>query len=422
MFKIILSTTVLLLSAIAYGQEEPAKKAIGEEYGYDDLQGKCYRGNLRRDAIHKTSGLKALKGVKWKFKTGDKVRSSPVVVDGICYVGSLDKKFYAIDAETGKEKWSFKTGGSVYSSACVYEGYVFFGSDDGYVYGVNCESGELHWKVKMKWKKKNKVRSSPAVAFGMLIVSGGWDNPFDDFGEGGLCPTRGFDLETGKVMFEIDGGGKGFASPAIDGNLISLMQMYGMAYYDLSTGMRKGKKAMLNACQANQASPVMVGDRIFTVMADRGFYSESNRKMMTISRALFDPTIDLQKSTSTAPLTSACYNSTLVLNEVIYVGSDLGKMRTFGTSKNGGSYSKPNRGWTFDAGCKIRSSASTANGVIYFGANDGTIYALPETPVNSPAPKPLWKYKTGGEVYSTVWPGDNVVYVGSDDGFVYCFE
>ena len=48
--------------------------------------------------------------LKWKFETGDIVRSSPTASDGIVYFGSEDNYFYAIDAKTGEEKWKFKTG------------------------------------------------------------------------------------------------------------------------------------------------------------------------------------------------------------------------------------------------------------------------------------------------------------------------
>ena len=50
------------------------------------------------------------------------VYSSPVVANGIVYVGSEDKNLYAIDAVTGKEKWRFATGDHIYSSPSVANG------------------------------------------------------------------------------------------------------------------------------------------------------------------------------------------------------------------------------------------------------------------------------------------------------------
>ena len=49
------------------------------------------------------------------FKTGDQVRSSPAISsDGATvFVGSQDKKLYAIEASTVSQKWAFETVGGV---------------------------------------------------------------------------------------------------------------------------------------------------------------------------------------------------------------------------------------------------------------------------------------------------------------------
>ena len=49
----------------------------------------------------------------WTFETGAAIRSSPALGrDGTLYVGSEDKKVYAIDGKTGEKKWEFLTGGN----------------------------------------------------------------------------------------------------------------------------------------------------------------------------------------------------------------------------------------------------------------------------------------------------------------------
>ena len=37
----------------------------------------------------------------WKFKTGDQIKSSPAIDNGIVYIGSSDANVYAIDLESG---------------------------------------------------------------------------------------------------------------------------------------------------------------------------------------------------------------------------------------------------------------------------------------------------------------------------------
>ena len=61
---------------------------------------------------------KATAGVKlWEFETGGLVYSSPAIgSDGTVYVGSLDKKLYAINGKSGVKLWELETGGAVFSS------------------------------------------------------------------------------------------------------------------------------------------------------------------------------------------------------------------------------------------------------------------------------------------------------------------
>jgi eukaryotic-like serine/threonine-protein kinase len=89
-----------------------------------------------------------LGGLKWKFKSGGKIFSSPAVLNGIVYIGSEDHNLCAIDTKTGKSSWAFKTGGAVDSSPAVYQGVVYFGSFDGNYYAVNAKTGSQIWKFR----------------------------------------------------------------------------------------------------------------------------------------------------------------------------------------------------------------------------------------------------------------------------------
>ncbi len=62
-----------------------------------------------RDRLDDTS-QPATKGWKIKF---DESGSSPVIADGVLYVGSADGGVYALDPNTGEAKWRFQTGESL---------------------------------------------------------------------------------------------------------------------------------------------------------------------------------------------------------------------------------------------------------------------------------------------------------------------
>jgi hypothetical protein len=65
------------------------------------------------------------------------VTSSPAVADGKVYVGSQDRRIYALNASTGALIWSYLTGNWVRSSPAIAEGKLYVGSDDNKVYAFS---------------------------------------------------------------------------------------------------------------------------------------------------------------------------------------------------------------------------------------------------------------------------------------------
>ena len=145
---------------------------------------------------------------KWTFKAVDVVRSSPVIWDDIVYVGSWDHHIYAVNAVTGMQIWTFKTGQEVWSSPAVSDGIVYIGSTDGILYAVDARQGRLKWRFKSQGLAFNWVESSPVVADGTVY-----------FG------THGGDLyavhsQTGEEMWRFTAGDSIDSSPTVSEGLI----------------------------------------------------------------------------------------------------------------------------------------------------------------------------------------------------------
>src|SRR5260370_27794523 len=85
-----------------------------------------FHGNVARTGVYESAGPTQLKGVKWAFKTGGAIVSSPAIADGVVYITSLDCHLFAIDQETGKEKWNFKSRLPLASSPAVSAGLLYF--------------------------------------------------------------------------------------------------------------------------------------------------------------------------------------------------------------------------------------------------------------------------------------------------------
>ena len=75
---------------------------------------------------------------------------------------------------------------------------------------------------------------------------------------------------------------------------------------------------------------------------------------------------------------------------------------------------KPTRKWSYRTGGYITSSPTVANGIVYVGSEDGSLYAL-----DAASGHKQWSYQTGYYVASSPTVVNGVVYVGSDDHNLY---
>jgi eukaryotic-like serine/threonine-protein kinase len=73
--------------------------------------------------------------------------------------------------------------------------------------------------------------------------------------------------------------------------------------------------------------------------------------------------------------------------------------------------------WKFPTGDRVVSSPVYQDGVIYFGSDDGNVYAVDATDGRQ-----LWKRRTAGPVASTPAIAGDVVYAGSYDGRFYALD
>ena len=73
--------------------------------------------------------------------------------------------------------------------------------------------------------------------------------------------------------------------------------------------------------------------------------------------------------------------------------------------------------WTFTTGERIVSSPVYADGTIYFGSDDGSIYA-----VDAASGRQLWRRATGGPVAGSPAVAEGTVYVMSYDGKFYALN
>ncbi|MXV73410.1 PQQ-binding-like beta-propeller repeat protein [Candidatus Poribacteria bacterium] len=102
----------------------------------------------------------------WKFKTGGPLYASPVIANGILYIGSTDGKLYALDAKQWGVKWVFDAGDAIRYSAAVFGDQVYFSARNNKVYALNAKTGEKLWE----FKSKNWMDAPPIVTDNRVYV------------------------------------------------------------------------------------------------------------------------------------------------------------------------------------------------------------------------------------------------------------
>jgi len=103
----------------------------------------------------------------WKFKTGGPLHASPVIANGILYIGSTDGKLYALDAKQWGIRWVFDAGDAIRYSATVVGNRVYFSARNNKVYALDAKTGEKLWEFKSKsWMDAPPIVSDNKVYVG----------------------------------------------------------------------------------------------------------------------------------------------------------------------------------------------------------------------------------------------------------------
>ncbi len=161
---------------------------------------------------------------KWELAIGSKVWSTPVVSGDIIYIGSFDKKLYAINSD-GTRKWEFATEGAIVSSPQLYNSTVYVGTFDRHIYAINSD-GSLKWKsdfIAGKW-----------FWAGLVVNNGTIYAP----GLDGMVYV--VNAATGEKIAESDLGAPVSSSPVTIGSLVIVVTENGVVY-SIDTGNNQAR-------------------------------------------------------------------------------------------------------------------------------------------------------------------------------------
>jgi parallel beta-helix repeat protein len=349
-----------------------------DDYGWPTLKGDAQRSGYTDSPAPESAE------VFWRFQTGGPITSSPAVAEGIVCVSSADGYLYAIEVATGKELWSVRIGSDINSPTLAF-GKVFITSKTGEVFAFDMHSGVQVWSQTLG---EEAGFGAPLVVGSRVFVNG-------------YQSVYVFNEAVGAELYSEPVHSSGISSLACNDELI------------IAFCSREGYEIGCNGFEAENGYGRFwdtIGPSNVEQVVSGPAVSEGN-----IYGSMVNPDGD---STAFAlgnfgmrmweqSLEGITEASPAIAYGTVYIPT--GKY-AYALNATDGSvkWSQPLNGE------HSVSSPAVADGKVFFGLDNGYIYALDASTGDT-----VWNYKTDGPVQSSPAISNGLLFVGSDDGYLY---
>ena len=143
----------------------------------------------------------------WAYDTESRgsLEATPLVSNGVMYATTTWSNVFALDARTGQQRWRWDSGipqgpggpnlccGPVNRGVALYNGKVYVGLLDGRLLALNAETGRVVWSVQTTPKDDEySITGAPRVVKGKVVIGNGGA----EFGVRGYVTA--YDAETGE--------------------------------------------------------------------------------------------------------------------------------------------------------------------------------------------------------------------------------
>ncbi|HLO90556.1 MAG TPA: PQQ-binding-like beta-propeller repeat protein [Lentimicrobium sp.] len=392
--------------------------------------------------------------VLWKYRTDGQIFSSPVVYDGVLFIGSNDKCMYALNALTSELLWKFEANGRIKSSPAVDETTVYFGAFDSTLYAVDRRTGLEKWHFRTRSEGFHRAINLFGLNTGNIRQIDPWDFYFSSpvidgnrlYVGSGDSSIYCFDKNLGTKLWEYKTRGVVHSSPAIGNGMVYCGSWDSKMYaFDALSGKIKweyqaGIDTAYNCFVGFQASPVLYDGVLYCGSRDAAMYALDANSGKLIWRT-YDPGMSWFPS------------SVAVRGDYLYTGSsDARKFYCFNRKNGYIEYYKNTWSYTF-------SSPALTDNAAYIGSANGRIYCFELSSGNlnwaiqSDASRTslfvdaygkenkrfysdMYDYGTGwentkhverlcssnGAVFSSPFVANGIIYYGATDGFIYAIQ
>jgi len=354
-----------------------------------------FRGNNQRTGFAREQAYPPLSKV-WDFQIQGDVISSPVVYEGVVYIGARSGSVYAINAETGELIWDYSTDDWVDATPAVSSAAVFVPSRDGNLYALDRNTGNILWQKNLGAPSV----SSPLYFEGAVYVGMGMP----------ANKIIALNASSGQVLWEYKIDQPLDGAPSSDGNKIYFGANDGRIYaLDRNTGVfdwipsgtqqTKGSfginavsvssgsvyalpghdEKSLFIFKAEDGNQIIVSDAInisgeaevtSPVITDKNIYFGMGSSPLTLYAYKRDSLSSVWASSPTLGNTAMVgfLSSPSMANEVIYVGTPDGRL--VAVSSSGASVMGD-----INLSTSCYSSPAISNGMVFIGRNGGRLIA-----------------------------------------------
>lgn len=314
----------------------------------------------------------------WAFQVEDAVRSSPLIHEGIVYVGAYDNNLWALDSQEGSLLWKFATDGGIGASPAVSGGMVFITSSDKALHAIDLRTGVRQWL----FRTEGKLYSSPVAANGLVFFG-------SDDGKLYAVRPRG---TSGREVWSYNAMTPIRSTPCVTETHVYFGTDTGEFYcVDMSGEMRWRFETRRRV----MSSAIIRGDLIFVGSDDWYFYALDVNQGYPVWRYR-----------TRGPIVS----SPAADARNVYFGSADGFVYALEALTG-------REVWKYEVGEPVTSSPFVYGDAIYIGAVDGALYCL-----HAQSGELLWRFQSGGPIISSPRVEDDIVYVGSDDKHIYALQ
>ena len=322
----------------------------------------------------------------WSHKFGP-VFSSPVAGLDMLFIASADGYLYALKQASGALVWRTRLGNYLTDSTPALEGQVLFVAvHSSALEALDAHTGQVYWT----FETNEKIQAPPLVVGKRVLLAS-------------RTTLWALDATSGQLLWKFHRTMSAWpttGSPTLAGNTV---------YFGLGSGTQLWA---LDLGDGHTLWSFDTGDRITStalVAGDTVYVATWRGSIFALERVNGKKRWSYALNTRQAQsVVDGVGGSMALANGRLYVGDYRGSILSIDASRS-------SLIWRYATGAQILATPLVASGLVYIGSGDGYFYAL-----DTHSGRPAWRYQTG-EIRGSASLANGHLYVGSLNGTVYAF-